>query len=71
MPEADLIDTFQRLAMALGLGLLLGVERGWRHRDAPEGTRAAGLRTHAVIGLLGGVSGLLTPSVGAAGFAPG
>lgn len=69
MPEAELIETFQRLAMALGIGFLVGVERGWRHRDAPEGTRAAGLRTHAVIGLLGGISGLLTPTVGAGGFA--
>jgi uncharacterized membrane protein (DUF4010 family) len=69
MPEADLIDTFQRLAMALGLGLLLGVERGWRHRDAPEGARAAGLRTHAIMGLLGGMCGALLPVVGAIGFA--
>lgn len=59
----------QRLAMALALGFLLGVERGWRHRDAPEGSRAAGLRTHAVIGLLGGVSGALLPAIGSVGFA--
>jgi uncharacterized membrane protein (DUF4010 family) len=69
MSEADLIDTFQRLAMALGLGLLLGVERGWRHRDAPEGARAAGLRTHAIMGLLGSVSGAMLPVIGAIGFA--
>jgi uncharacterized membrane protein (DUF4010 family) len=69
MSEADLIDLFQRLAMALGLGLLLGVERGWRHRDAPEGARAAGLRTHAIMGLLGGVSSAMLPVIGAIGFA--
>lgn len=69
MPDPILIDTFSRLAMALGIGFLVGVERGWRHRDAPDGTRAAGLRTHAVIGLTGGVAGLLLPAVGALGFA--
>lgn len=69
MPDADLIDLFQRLAMALGVGFLVGVERGWKHRDAPEGARAAGLRTHAVIGLTGGVTGALLGFVGAIGFA--
>lgn len=69
MPDADMLDLLQRLSMALALGFLVGVERGWRHRDAPEGTRAAGLRTHAVIGLLGGVAGALLPAIGAIGFA--
>jgi uncharacterized membrane protein (DUF4010 family) len=69
MPDPFLIDMFQRLGMALGVGFLVGVERGWKHRDAPEGTRAAGLRTHAVIGLLGGVCGALLPAVGSVGFA--
>jgi uncharacterized membrane protein (DUF4010 family) len=69
LADADLIDTLQRLAMALGIGFLMGVERGFRHRGAPEGSRAAGLRTHAVIGVLGGLSGALLPSIGAIGFA--
>lgn len=69
MPDADLMDLFQRLAMALGVGFLVGVERGWKHRDAPEGARAAGLRTHAVIGLTGGVAGALLPFIGGLGFA--
>lgn len=69
MPDPVLINLFQRLALAFGIGFLIGVERGWRHRDAPEGTRAAGLRTHAVIGLLGGVCGALLPFVGQVGFA--
>ncbi|MCR6643443.1 MAG: MgtC/SapB family protein [Terricaulis sp.] len=33
MPDPILIDTFSRLAMALGIGFLVGVERGWRHRE--------------------------------------
>ncbi|MBC7769441.1 MAG: MgtC/SapB family protein [Phycisphaerales bacterium] len=69
MPDAILIDMFQRLAMALGIGFLVGVERGWQHREAPEGSRAAGLRTYAVIGLMGGVSGAMLPAIGQIGFA--
>jgi uncharacterized membrane protein (DUF4010 family) len=60
---------FQRLGMALGVGFLVGVERGWKHRDAPEGSRAAGLRTHAVLGLMGGTVGALMPTIGHIGFA--
>ncbi len=69
MPDPALIEMFQRLAMALGIGFLVGVERGWKHRDAPEGARAAGLRTHAVIGLMGGVCGASLPTIGQIGFA--
>lgn len=69
MPDPVLIEMFQRLAMALGIGFLVGVERGWKHRDAPEGARAAGLRTHAVIGLMGGIAGALLPTVSEIGFA--
>jgi uncharacterized membrane protein (DUF4010 family) len=69
MPDPTLIDMFQRLAMALGIGFLVGIERGWKHREAPEGARAAGLRTHAVIGLMGGIAGALLPAIGEIGFA--
>lgn len=68
MPDPLLIEMFQRLAMALGIGFLVGIERGWKHRDAAEGSRAAGLRTHAVIGLMGGMTGALLPTVGEVGF---
>ncbi len=46
------------LAIALSLGMLIGLERGWQARDLPEGQRVAGIRTYALIGLLGGVCGL-------------
>jgi len=59
MSQAELLDLFQRLGMALAIGFLVGVERGWTLRDAPEGGRAAGLRTHAIIGLFGGLSGAI------------
>lgn len=45
----------QSLASALSVGLLIGIERGWRDRSLPEGRRVAGLRTFGLIGLLGGI----------------
>ena len=45
-----------RLGVALAIGLLIGLERGWERRDLPEGHRAAGLRTFGVIGLTGGIA---------------
>lgn len=47
------------LAIALAVGLLIGLERGWHERTAKEGTRVAGVRTYGLIGLLGGFAGLL------------
>jgi len=48
------------LALALAIGLLLGVERGWRLRGEADGRRVAGIRTFALLGLLGGLAGLLS-----------
>jgi len=53
------IELLQRLAIALAIGLLIGIERGWTTRDDPEGGRTAGFRTFALTGLLGGVVGAL------------
>lgn len=53
-------ELLSRLAVALAIGLLVGLERGWHSRDEqPDGKRAAGLRTFALSGLLGGMSGAL------------
>ncbi len=52
------------LALALGVGLLIGVERGWRMRGEKPGHRVAGIRTFAILGLLGGVLGLLSLKLG-------
>jgi uncharacterized membrane protein (DUF4010 family) len=68
LADAEMLELLQRLGAATGIGFLVGVERGWRHRTAPEGSRAAGLRTHALLGLAGGVAGALLPYVGALGF---
>lgn len=40
---------------ALGIGLLIGIERGWSGREEDEGDRVAGIRTFSLVGLLGGV----------------
>ncbi|HEV2553563.1 MAG TPA: MgtC/SapB family protein [Bosea sp. (in: a-proteobacteria)] len=48
-----------RLAVSLAIGLLIGLERGWRSRDEDDHLRTAGLRTFALSGLLGGVTGLI------------
>jgi uncharacterized membrane protein (DUF4010 family) len=50
--------------LALAIGLLIGLERGWRERDFGDGERAAGIRTFALIGLLGGLWGAMTPTLG-------
>lgn len=42
--------------LALALGLLIGVERGWSHRDDAKGTRVAGIRTFGLLGLAGGLA---------------
>ncbi len=69
MPDPIVLDLLQRLGVALAIGFLVGVERGWRHRDAADGSRAAGLRTHALIGLFGGLAALLRPLAGEWSFA--
>lgn len=62
-----------RLGLALAIGLLVGLERGWRERDAPAGSRTAGIRTYGLVGLVGGAFAALTQAfdsavVLAAGF---
>ena len=59
MSEIAVYDMAGRLALALGIGLLVGIERGLHTRNQSGGIRVAGVRTFALIGLLGGVWGLL------------
>lgn len=53
-----------RLGLALAIGLLVGLERGWKDRGRAPGQRSAGLRTFALVGLLGGLWGLLSEKGG-------
>ncbi len=56
----DQEDLFRRLAVALAIGLLVGLERGWQTRQEADHQRTAGLRTFALTGLLGGACGLIS-----------
>ncbi len=56
----DLFELATRLGLALALGFVIGLERGWKERDEGEGHRTAGIRTFSLIGLLGGVFGILS-----------
>jgi uncharacterized membrane protein (DUF4010 family) len=58
------LELIQRLAVATGIGLLVGVERGWRQRERRGGQRTAGVRTFTLIGFLGGVFGALARALG-------
>ena len=57
-------ENFRMLGTALAIGLLIGLERGWRSRERGEGMRIAGLRTYGLISLLGGVSVILSRQAG-------
>lgn len=46
------------LGIALAIGMLVGVERGWSARGEPAGGRVAGFRTFGLLGLLGGLAGI-------------
>src|SRR5690348_8012838 len=49
-----------RLAVALAIGLMIGLERGWKQREEAEGERTAGLRTYTLTALLGGLCAILS-----------
>jgi uncharacterized membrane protein (DUF4010 family) len=57
-PPMDLLSTFSSIGIALGLGLLVGLQR------EQVATQLAGLRTFALITVLGTICGLLALSFG-------
>src|SRR5690606_4866458 len=66
MPETELTvlmnghtETAMQLLVALLLGALVGLQRGWVVREQLPGTRVAGIRPHALTGLTGGIATLL------------
>ena len=60
----DIEHLLSRLAVALGIGLLIGLERGWKTREIAPGRRAAGVRTFSICGLLGGLVAALAQATG-------
>lgn len=66
-------QTTAQLFFALAIGLIIGLERGWHSRDEGSEVRVAGIRSFALVGLLGGIAGLagqhLGPWIAAAVFA--
>jgi len=55
----DWIQQGLAVATALACGLLIGIERGWKLKEQPPGTRVAGVRTFSMLGLGGGIAGLI------------
>lgn len=55
----DIAELLSRVGLAFGIGLLIGLERGWRRREERSGGRTAGVRTFAISGLLGGIAAAL------------
>lgn len=51
--------TLSAIGLALALGLLIGLQRGWALRKEPAGHRFAGIRTYGLLGLAGGAAGAL------------
>ena len=62
--DAIELENFKLLGVALAIGLLIGLERGWSARDRAEGTRIAGLRTYGLLALLGGLWAMLARQAG-------
>lgn len=63
MPDTPILELFIHLCAAFGIGLIIGLERGWRQREERSGSRTAGIRTFAVTGLLGGIIGAVAQAL--------
>ncbi len=53
------LASLEGVGLALALGLLVGIERGWSQRESADGARFAGIRTYGLLGLAGGLGGAL------------
>lgn len=58
------IQELQNILVALAVGVLIGIERGWSERKEEEGFRVAGVRTFSLIGILGGLWAILSKQLG-------
>lgn len=59
-------DSLLPLGYAVGIGLLVGLERGWTKRGEDDGHRVAGIRTFGLLGLAGGAAALIAGTIGVA-----
>lgn len=57
------LQNFKLLGIALAIGLLVGLERGWQNRNLDEGLRVAGLRTYGLISLFGALCALIAQQI--------
>jgi len=58
--EANIdLDVLTGLGLAVVLGLLVGVQRGWALRNEAPGARFAGIRTFTLLGLAGALTGIV------------
>ncbi|WP_309602848.1 DUF4010 domain-containing protein [Sphingomonas sp.] len=48
-----------RVGVGLVVGILVGLERGFKLKDEADGRRVAGVRTFSLLGLGGGIAGLI------------
>ena len=55
----DWTDQLTHLGAALAIGLMIGLERGWKLRAAADGQRVAGIRTYSLLALAAGLAGTL------------
>ncbi len=53
-----------RIVVALAIGLIIGMERGWQSRDVKTGLRSVGLRSFGFASLLGGLAALMSQEFG-------
>lgn len=58
-----------QLAIALILGLIIGIERGWKTRGDPHGQGDGGIRNFGLSGLFGGITAVLAAKWGITIFA--
>jgi uncharacterized membrane protein (DUF4010 family) len=58
-PTQSVLTLTANLFAALVVGLIIGLERGWKERGDPTGSRVAGFRTFGLIGLIGGLAAAL------------
>ena len=52
-------DLWAHAGSGLAVGLLVGIERGWKLRGEADGSRVAGIRTFTLLGLVAGLAGVL------------